>query len=231
MPEPTAKRRRSGSRRQYSPLQRSLTTRSLIGVALQQWESESSWNAIHELRSRGTPETVARCQRLFQSRNWRKRALAINVMCQLRTVFGRRRSAESAVIQAHVMLLDGLRDSHPEVIASAAFGCGHRRDLDAIGPLVALSMHASCAVRLGVAFGLCFREDERAADALVQLAGDSDDEVRNWATFGLAQMALDTPSIRDCLWRNTRDPFEEVRHEALAGLANRGDHPGHREEN
>ena len=121
------------------------------------------------------------------------------------------------------MLLDGLRDPHPEVIAAAAFGCGHQRDLDAIEPLVALAAHASCSVRLGVAFGLCFREDRRAADTLVQLAGDSDDEVRNWATFGLAEMTLDTPSIRDRLWRNTQDPFDEVRHEARTGLANRGD--------
>ncbi|WP_257388262.1 HEAT repeat domain-containing protein [Tahibacter caeni] len=192
-------------------------------MALQQWDSESSWNAIHELRSRGTPDTVARCQRLFQSRNGRKRALAVNVMCQLRATSAGGRSAEYAVIQAHAMLVEGLKDSSPEVIAAAAFGCGHRRDLDVVETLIALSAHASDNVRLGVAFGLCFREDERAAGALVRLAGDSDDEVRNWATFGLAELALDTPSIRHCLWRNTRDPCEEVRREALAGLTNRGD--------
>lgn len=197
--------------------------RSLIGMALQQWDSDSSWNAIHELRNRGTPETVARCQRLFQSRNWRKRTLAINVMCQLRITLVKGQSADYAVDTAHAMLLEGLRDPHPEVVAAAAFGCGHRRGLDAIEPLIRLSTHVCASVRFGVAFGLCFRENERALDALVQLAGDSDDDVRNWATFGLAEAALDTPSIRERLWRNTQDPFDEVRNEALAGLTKRGD--------
>jgi HEAT repeat protein len=192
-------------------------------MALQDWDSEPSWNAIHELRGRGTPETVARCQQLFRSRNWRKRALAVNVMCQLRTRSGRGRSADYAVSQAHALLLEALDDPSPGVIAAAAFGCGHRRSLDAIEPLIALSTHACEGVRLGVAFGLCFREDGRAVEALIQLAGDRDDEVRNWATFGLAELEWDTPAVRDCLWRNTRDPFEEVREEALIGLEKRGD--------
>lgn len=192
-------------------------------MALQQWDSESSWNAINELRDRGTPETVACCQRLFQCHNWRKRALGVNVICQLRTTSASGQSEDFAVDQAHTILLEALRDPNPEVIAAAAFGCGHRRNLDAVEPLISLATHARDSVRLGVAFGLCFREDERAVDALLQLAGDIDDEVRNWATFGLAEVALDSPSIRERLWLNTQDPFDEVRHEALTGLEKRGD--------
>lgn len=192
-------------------------------MALQEWDSEPSWNAIHELRGRGTPETVVCCQRLFRSRNWRKRALAVNVMCQLSIRSGRGRSADYAVIQAHGLLLEALKDPNPGVLAVAAFGCGHRRSLDAVEPLIALSAHACEGVRPGVAFGLCFREDERAVAALIQLAGDRDDEVRNWATFGLAEVGWDTPALRDCLWRNMQDPFDEVREEALTGLVKRGD--------
>lgn len=224
MPDSAAKGPCAGSTRRSAPRrQRPLSTRSLIGMALQERDSEPSWNAIHELRGRGTPETVVCCQRLFRSRNWRKRALAVNVMCQLRIRSGRRWSVDYAVIQAHALLLEALNDPNPGVLAAAAFGCGHRRSLDAVEPLIALSAHACDDVRLGVAFGLCFREDERAIAALIQLAGDRDDEVRNWATFGLAEVEWDTSAVRDCLWRNTRDSFDEVREEALTGLEKRGD--------
>ena len=68
------------------------------------------------------------------------------------------------VIQAHALLLEALKDPNPGVLAAAAFGCGHHRSLDAVEPLIALSAHACDGVRLGVAFGLCFREDERAVE-------------------------------------------------------------------
>lgn len=58
----------------------------------------------------------------------------------------------------------------------------------------------------------------------MQLAGDSDEDVRDWATFGLTQMpAWDTPAIRERLRQNTRDTCANVREEALCALANRGD--------
>ncbi len=175
MSESIEKKRRSCPKRRRSPERQCiLPISSLVGMALQQWDSERSWDAIHELRLRATPETVERCQKMFRSRNWRKRALAINVMCQLQQRLGRWKSADYAVYQAHSMLRAGLRDPHSQVVAAAAFGCGHRRNADDTALLIALASHASADVRLGVAFGLCFHEDERAVDTLIQLAGDRD---------------------------------------------------------
>jgi len=202
-----------------------LPTNRLIGMALQEWDTHSSWNAIHALRFRATPDTVERCQTLFRSRNWRKRALAVNVMCQLQThTSPRPPHPEYAVPQAHAMLREALGDPSPRVVATAAFGCGHRYSPEALDALLALATHPVVDVRQGVTFALCFREDERAVDTLVQLAGDTDADVRNWATFGLAQVpAWDTPAIRERLWQNTRDASADVRDEALIALANRGD--------
>ena len=221
MSEPSEKK--SIRRRQGRP--RVLPTSSLIGMALQEWDSHASWKAIDELRTRCTPDTVERCLALFRSRNWRKRALAIDVMCQLHTpIPGAIRVEEYAVLQTHAMLLAALGDPSVKVIAAAAVGCGHRPSIEAIGQLVALATHPSSDVREGVTFGLLFRDDANAIDALVQLAGDSDEHVRNWATFGLTGMpAWDTPAIRERLWQNTRDVSDEVRKEALCALANRGD--------
>jgi HEAT repeat protein len=211
--------------RRASERERVIPTNRLIGMALQEWDTDASWAAIDQLRVRSTPDTVERCQRLFRSRNWRKRALAVNVMCQLHVHKTRRPPyAEYAVLQAHAMLLEALRDPSPLVVAAAAFGCGHRRSPEALDALITLAAHPLADVRRGISFALCFREDDRAVDALLQLAGDSDEDVRNWATFGLTHLpAWDTPAIRERLWQNTRDVFDEVRVEALCALANRGD--------
>jgi len=57
---------------------------------------------------------------------------------------------------------------------------------------------------------------------------DDDDEVRNWATFGLASASvagpgrlrtLDSIAIRDALRKRLNDSFDEVRDEAIWGLA------------
>jgi HEAT repeat protein len=222
MHDTTPRKRR---KRRRSERRRVLPTNRLVGMALQEWDTEASWRAIDELRERATPETVALCQKLFRSRNWRKRALAVNVMCQLH-VHAKPRPpyAEYAVLQAHTMLLEALRDPAPLVVAAAAFGCGHRRSPEPLDLLLGLVAHPLDEVRDGVTFALCFREDDRAVAALLQLAGDSDEDVRNWATFGLTEMpAWDTPAIRERLWQNTHDASEKVRDEAWLALARRGD--------
>ena len=59
---------------------------------------------------------------------------------------------------------------------------------------------------------------------LLELARDTDADVRDWATFGLGvQGDCDTPEIRDTLVRCLTDQNEDVREEAMVGLAKRKD--------
>ena len=75
-----------------------------------------------------------------------------------------------------------------------------------------------------IAYSLGGVDDPQALAALCVLSADADDEVRNWATFGLGtQTEADTPSIRDALAARLGDVDETVRGEAMVGLAKRND--------
>src|SRR5687768_18575105 len=53
---------------------------------------------------------------------------------------------------------------------------------------------------------------------------DADEDVRNWATFGLGSMIDDdSPQIREALLARISDAHDETRGEALVGLALRQD--------
>lgn len=202
-----------------------LSLKSLIVSALQDWDSDASWEVIHVLRTRAELETVQLIQKLFRSRNWRKRALAVNIICQLQI-----RSSDGspnqdyAVETSHEILLAALEDSHQQVAEAALFGLGHRKTAKAIPTMVAYAKHFSKDIRYAVAFALGGNDDEASIAALLSLAGDIDDDVRDWAIFGLGSLCTaDTPEVRECLWCNTRDENEDVRGEALAGLACRHD--------
>ncbi|UXI70208.1 HEAT repeat domain-containing protein [Tahibacter amnicola] len=212
-----------------------LTGRSLVGMALQQWDSDESWYAIHELRARGCATMVDRCLRLSRSRNWRKRALAVDVLCQLaipRTSRGGGFAPGEpfGVEQAHHVLLHALDDPHAAVVLAAIYECGHRRFAAAQRRLLEFVAHPSPDVRHAVAFALAPGSDETpesdaAIAALLQLMQDRDEDVRDWATFKIGEQSTrDTPAIREALWRNTSDPHVDVRGEAMVGLARRRDH-------
>ncbi|MFR0688828.1 HEAT repeat domain-containing protein [Enterobacterales bacterium AE_CKDN230030158-1A_HGKHYDSX7] len=197
-----------------------LNSKSLIGMALQRWDSMSSWDAIFELRFRPEEETVHRCRQLFASKNWRKRALAVNVICQLQYSDHREyaRDASLELIQA------GLDDPQSEVIAAAAFAAGHRECPIFLNRLIELASDPDCELRYAATFGLGRNQDAKAIPTMLALAKDVDDDVRNWAMFGLGSMwDLDTPEIREALWIGYSDSVDEIRGEALAGLAKRRD--------
>ena len=53
---------------------------------------------------------------------------------------------------------------------------------------------------------------------------DADEDVRDWATFGLGVLGdQDSQTIRDAIYRRLSDTNEEVREEAMVGLGKRMD--------
>ncbi len=202
------------------PKHQNLTSKSLIGMALQRWDSTSSWDAIFALRFRPEEETVRYCQQLFASKNWRKRALAVNVICQLQYPDHR----EYATDASRELIQAGLEDPQREVVVAAAFASGHRECPNGLDRLIELASDPDCEMRYAATFGLGRNQDAKAMPAMLALAKDADDHVRDWAMFGLGSLwDLDTPEIREVLWLGYSDSVEEIRGEALAGLAKRRD--------
>ena len=70
--------------------------------------------------------------------------------------------------------------------------------------------------------GLSRHDDLTAVAGLMQLTRDADRDVRDWATFGIASMTdVDTPAVREALVARVSDDDDEIRGEALIGLARR----------
>lgn len=105
------------------------------------------------------------------------------------------------------------------------------RTEDPIGlaTLVGLSRHHHPAVRRIVATGLPWLHcDEqgcvKVVEALIELSGDDDESVRDWATFGLGTVVdVDSAAVREALVRRLDDHHDDTRCEALVGLARRRD--------
>jgi HEAT repeat protein len=75
-----------------------------------------------------------------------------------------------------------------------------------------------------VASGIVGTGHEDAIQTLICLMEDSDDKVRDWATFGLGtQCVEDSAEIREALRKRLNDTFEDARYEAIWGLARRRD--------
>lgn len=93
--------------------------------------------------------------------------------------------------------------------------------------LAPLAGHQQSEVRVAVAQALGTTTDDSPAtiEALRTLSTDTHDEVRSWATFALAQSELaKMPGVEDALAARLDDPCDEVRVEAVRGLAASG-HP------
>ena len=116
------------------------------------------------------------------------------------------------------------QESDPIVLASIAVALGDIGDPKGIEPLMRLKDHPDENVRYGVVQGLLHQRDDRAVEALMNLTEDQDRDVRDWATFALGRMVdIDTPAVRSALWARVDDTHDEVRGEALLGLARRKD--------
>jgi HEAT repeat protein len=116
-----------------------------------------------------------------------------------------------------------LGDREPSVIASALCALGHLGRGEP-AQLAELSKHPSEDVRHAVAYALGGRTDAVSTATLITLSTDDDRDTRDWATFALGALTEeDCPTIRDALAARLSDQDEDVRAEAIAGLAQRRD--------
>lgn len=110
-------------------------------------------------------------------------------------------------------------------LLAAIHALGHIGNPLAVPLVIEYRLHPNNDVRFAVAFALGnFPDVPLAVEALLALTQDVDDDVRDWATFGLGVLGnSDSPEIRDALARRLSDSNDDVREEAMCGLGKRKD--------
>jgi len=197
----------------------------LFAAALQgDYDNDEAWQAVHTLRSLGTRDIFDQAVVLCRSPEPLKRARGADILGQLG------KTSESPITQfpnESFKVLTGMLDSETDRIALSAIiaALGHLENPAAIPMILPFSYHPDPDVRFGLAFALgCLAGDRRTVSTLLKLMTDKDDEVRDWATFGLGVLGdFDSTEIREALFQNLSDGDEEIRGDAMEGLAKRHD--------
>jgi HEAT repeat protein len=179
-----------------------------------------------ELHRRGTPDTFAKALASCKDGSGVERRVGAVVLAQLGYAEGYPFRLASIPI-----LLRMLEDTDVSALEGAAHAFAYIACPDAVDPLVRLAEHPNADVRQSVVHGLGGQVSghfpPEAVQALVRLSSDSEErDVRDWATFFLrdvAEAGMDTPAVRAAMWARMEDEDEEVRAEALEGLAVLGD--------
>lgn len=200
--------------------------RSLVGMALQNREEDDVyWECVGKLQLYRSEDQVVWIRRNFESRNWRKRVLAVNIICQMGRPLKSGLPWEPQQLElAREVLGRALRDRHWQVVEAGIFGLGHREFPEYLPEMLRYIDDPHEGIRHGLSFSLGRYPQPEAAKALLTLMQDEARDVRNWATFGLASLSeQDSPAIRAGLLAASGDADPEIRGEALIGLARRGD--------
>jgi HEAT repeat protein len=204
------------------PLREDPRSVSELFAAATDWNidnGDGDWTAVSALRRLGTREVLDRALELTRSDDPLVRGCGLGILGQLGAPI---RTFPEECLSAAIRLLNG--DPNPGVLQAAATALGHLGDQRGIDALVRRTDHCDAGVRYAVALALGGRSDQKSIEALIQLTNDQDSSVRDWATFGLGEIGkLDTPEIREALYRRLDDVDEETRYEAMRGLARCGD--------
>ncbi len=199
------------------------------------YDDESSWDAVRELRLRNTEEVFQLALAHSRSEVPMRRARALDVLGQLGT--GKPLSERPHFDGTVSIALGHLRDEDRLVVHAAAWALAHLGGERSVAALLEVKSSADSGVRWAVANGMANSERPEAIRTLMELMEDDDENVRNWATFGLGNAyskedgtgrlgTLDSSEIRAALRKRLSDSSDEVRDEAVWGLARRRDQDG-----
>jgi len=193
----------------------------VLATAQREWrDPEDEWQPhVCALAARADASTLEAMQGLAADEDPELRELAAYVLGQLGTTTPALPAEQEAALRA---MAD--RETDPHVLSAIICAFGHLGAPAGHDWLLAQRAHEDTYVREAVAFALGGRRGEDTLAALIELSGDEDAKVRDWATFALGTLAeADSPALRDALAARLDDPDEDTRMEAVHGLALRGD--------
>jgi HEAT repeat protein len=182
-------------------------------------DEERRWDLLTDF-ARADPEAARRAGLdLLSAVAARTREIAADLLGQSATV-----AAERAREVADALLPRLQDETDAAALAAAVLAIGHTHDERARAVIARLGGHETVAIRDAVAVTLpSFELDDDALEALRHLSADSDDHVRDWATFALAQSdASDSPTI-EALAARVDNADDDTRAEGIFGLARRRD--------
>lgn len=202
------------------------TNEELFQAGLQgDYEDEAAWDAVRALRRQNTDEVFKLAVHYCQSTVSLERARGLDVLAQLGA--GKPLSERPHFDECVAIAVEHLRDEDAAVVHSAAWALSHLASDLAVSALIEMRHNSDTDVRWAVAHGMQGSQREDAIATLIELMDDAEDNVRDWATFGLGmQCDVDTPEIRAALRKRLSDAYEEARNEAIWGLARRKDELG-----
>src|SRR5438270_4533260 len=197
-----------------------LFSQSLTG----DYEDERPWEAVSALRGIGTRDVLEHAAEWCRSGKPLKRARGAAILGQLgKTAVHPSNTFPEESFIAVSQLLQLEKEVMP--LSSAISALGHLDDPRAVPLIIDHFQNSAQDVRFAVACALgSFPNHPLAVQTLLILTRDPDEDVRNWAVFGLGvQGDVDSAEIRDALFARLTDSNEEVREEAMVGLAKRKD--------
>lgn len=178
-------------------------------------DEDGYWAHVFHLHRHGGRVAFDEAVTLFGAADPEQRALAADILGRL------------GIPGALDVLLCRLPvEPDPEALRAAIIAVGHLEDPRALPAVAALAGHAEGQVRDAVAYALGSGPDVTplAVATLIDLSRDPEPDVRDWATFGLAQPAApDSPTLRDALAARVGDEVHDINLQAVYGLAVRGD--------
>lgn len=188
---------------------------------------DAPWEAVFTLRAgfkdkKSLNKIFQKALEFCQSDNPLKCARGINVLAQL--------GAPKTTYQEACLniALQNLHNKSDIVSEAAAWALSYIKGERAITALISVRKSANITIREAVATGLLCQTTPAAIEALLELMCDAEAEVRDYATWSLAGepisgMPVDSEKIRQALHDRLEDEFEDVKLEALWGLAIRKD--------
>ena len=194
-----------------------------VDAALATIDEDCRWELIGGIVGECPDDVLEISRRLLRGETAGERTLGADVIGRL---IGTDPGARPVALTALLVAL--APETYTCAQASMVAALGHVGSSEALDLILPLAGHSDPGVRLAVAFAVATLSPQPLSRdvrfALIKLSGDTEPEVRDWATFGLGTLSTDDgPDVRAALLARTGDSQHTTRAEALFGLAVRRD--------